>query len=285
MSAYATPIVATLLLWWLSTGVILYLDGLSRRTFALSMTGATVLFAIALWGIAATRGDTGASAAYCAFGCGLTAWGWQLVSYYMGFVTGPRKTACPPELRGWARFVEAVRTSLYHELAIIACSIALVALTWDQPNRIGFWTFVILWWMHTSAKLNLFFGAPNLSEEFLPEHLRYLVTYMTRRPMNLFFPVSVTASTVVTVLIAQKALAATSEFELVGFTILATLMFLAVAEHWFLFAPIHANALWSWGAKEAKPAASQAEINAGDCDALRVVSIEALRSPRAANQL
>ncbi|KAF0125011.1 MAG: hypothetical protein FD148_2335, partial [Methylocystaceae bacterium] len=245
MSDYAPPIVATLLLWWGSTGVLLYLDGLSRRTFVWSMACATALFALALWGIVATRSETTASSAYYAFLCGLIAWAWQLVSYYMGFITGPCKTACPPHLRGWRRFIEAVRTSLYHEIAIILCAVALVALTRNQPNQIGAWTFLILWWMHTSAKLNLYFGAPNLSEELLPEHLRYLATFMTRRPMNLFFPLSVSASTIVTVLIAQKALVATTAFELVGFTILATLMALAVAEHWFLVAPLRANALWS----------------------------------------
>jgi putative photosynthetic complex assembly protein 2 len=172
-------------------------------------------------------------------------------------------------LRGWPRFVEAVRTSLYHEIAIILCAITLVALTRNQPNQIGAWTFLILWWMHTSAKLNLYFGAPNLSEELLPEHLRYLATFMTRRPMNLFFPLSVSASTIVTVLIAQKALVATTAFELVGFTILATLMALAVAEHWFLVAPLRANALWSWGVKESCP------DEANEYDSLRIVAIEA----------
>lgn len=270
MSDYAPPIVATLLLWWGSTGVLLYLDGLSRRTFVWSMAGATALFALALWGVVATRGEMTASSAYYAFLGGLTAWAWQLVSYYMGFITGPRKTACPPQLRGWRRFVEAVRTSLYHEIAIILCAIALVALTRDQPNQIGAWTFLILWWMHTSAKLNLYFGAPNLSEELLPEHLRYLATFMTRRPMNLFFPLSVTASTIVTVLITQKALSATTDFELVGFTILATLMALAVAEHWFLVAPLRANALWSWGVKATHP--TREEKTSGS---LRAAAIEA----------
>ncbi|PPD44799.1 MAG: photosynthetic complex assembly protein 2 [Methylocystis sp.] len=286
MSAYAPPILATLLLWWLSTGVILYLDGLSRPTFVWSMAGATGLFAAALWGIAATRGQTTAASAYCAFACGLMAWAWQLVTYYMGFITGPRKTACPPGLHGWGRFVEAVRTSLYHEIAIIVCALGLLWLTLDSVNQIGLWTFLILWWMHTSAKLNLYFGAPNLSEELLPEHLRYLITFMSRRPMNLFFPLSVTASTVVTVLIAQKALAATTPFDLVGFTILATLMALAVAEHWFLVAPLHANALWSWGAKDMHPtpATSLAEDEA--CDAsLRVVAIETLSRPRIAGRI
>lgn len=274
MSAYAAPIFATLLLWWASTGVILYLDGLSRRTFGWSLAGATGLFLVALWGMSTTSAETSAASAYCAFSCGLMAWAWQLVTYYMGFITGPNGEPCPPHLQGWSRFVAAVRTSLYHEIAIIFCAILLVVMTWGQPNQIGLWTFLILWWMHTSAKLNLFFGAPNLSDELLPAHLRYLVTYMRRRPMNLFFPVSVTASTIVTVLIAQKAIAATAPFEIVGYTILATLMVLAVAEHWFLVAPLHANALWSWGVKDGRASDSE---EGREADSLSVAAIEITR--------
>jgi putative photosynthetic complex assembly protein 2 len=271
MSDYAAPIFATLLLWWASTGVILYLDGLSRRTFVWSLAGATGLFAVALWGMSATSVETSAASAYCAFCCGLMVWAWQLVTYYMGFITGPNRSPCPPNLSGWPRFIAAVGTSLYHEIAIIVGAILLVAMTWGQPNQFGLWTFLILWWMHTSAKLNLFFGAPNLSDELLPAHLRYLVTHMRRRPMNLFFPLSVTASTIVTVLIAQKAMAAATSFELVGYTILATLMVLAVAEHWFLVAPLHANALWSWGVKDNQPTEAG---DRHDGDSLRVAARE-----------
>lgn len=274
MSDYAAPIFATLILWWASTGVILYLDGLSRRTFVWSLAGATGLLVVALWGLSATRAETSAASAYCAFSCGLMVWAWQLVTYYMGFITGPNSSSCPSHLTGWSRFVAAVRTSLYHELAIIVGAFVLVAMTWGQPNQIGLWTFLILWWMHSSAKLNLFFGAPNLSDELLPAHLRYLVTYMRRRPMNLFFPVSVTVSTVVTVLIAQKAVATTAPFELVGYTILATLMVLAVAEHWFLVAPLHANALWSWGVKDMDMTETR---DRHETEALRVAAIEITR--------
>lgn len=275
MSVYAPPIAATLVMWWASTGLILYLDGLPRRTFAWSMTGSTGLFLLALWGMAATSAETSVRSAYCAFSCGIMAWAWQLVTYYMGYITGPKRAHCPPNLTGLARFIAAIGTSLYHELAILICAAALVALTWGQPNQIGLWTFLVLWWMHTSAKLNLFFGAPNLSEELLPEHLRYLVSYMSQRPMNLFFPLSVTASTIVTVLISQKAYAATSPFEIVGYTILATLMALAVAEHWFLVAPLHANALWSWGVKDAH--ASGDVEDQRSIDQLRVGAINAAR--------
>ena len=38
---------------------------------------------------------------------------------------------------------------------------------------------------------------PNLTEEFLPEHLQYLKSFLARKPMNLLFPVSVTGGTIV----------------------------------------------------------------------------------------
>lgn len=253
--AYALPIVATLFLWWASTGVILYLDNLNQRTFSLSMIAVTALLAFAVRGLVSSSGDMTEAAAYEAFACGLALWAWQIVSYYTGHITGPRKTPLEAGCRGFRRFVEAVRTSLYHELVIIGFAIAIVAATAGQPNQIGVWTFLVLWWMHSSAKLNLFFGVPNLSEELLPEHMRFLVSFMARKPMNLFFPLSVSVSTIVTVLLAQKAMSSeATAFDVVGYTILATLMALAVAEHWFLVAPFHANALWQWslGGEEGK---------------------------------
>ena len=257
METFGLPIISTLALWWTSTVAILYLDGLHRRTFAWSMTGATLLLAVALYVLATSADEATPAGAYKAFTCGIVAWGWQLVSYYMGFVTGPRTAACEAGLTGARRFVEAARTSLYHELASLTMAIGLLALTWGEPNQIGFWTFVVLWWMHLSAKLNLFFGVPNLSAELLPAHLQYLASFMARRPMNNFFPVSVTVSTVVTLYLVQGAAnGSATSFEIAGYTMLATLMALAVAEHWFLVMPIDVNALWL--ARSRKPAGAGA---------------------------
>lgn len=244
MSDYGLPILATLALWWGSTGAIFYVDNLPPRTFRYTMAAATVLVAFALWGVAATADDTRPGAVYGAFSYGLICFGWQILSFYTGFVTGPVRKPCPPELRGLTRFVEAVRTSLYHEMFTLVGAVVLLAITHGRANQLGFWTYVTLWWMHESAKLNVFFGVPNLGEEMLPQHLRYLASYMTRRPMNMFFPLSVTISTLVTAAFAARAYSATSHFEAVGFTMLGTLMALAVAEHWFLVAPLNANALW-----------------------------------------
>lgn len=261
MAAYGLPVAYTLFLWWASTGAILYLDGLNRRTFVWSMSGASALFAVSLWGLVVSGATPTSGGAYAAFACAILAWGWQLVSFYMGYVTGPRKTACDPDSTGWRQFTEAVRTSLYHELTVCLTGAIMIALTWGQPNQIGVWTFLVLWWMHQSAKLNLYFGMPNLGEEMLPPHLRYLTSYMRRKPMNLLFPFSVSVSTVVTVLLIQKAVSASAtEFEVAGFTMLATLMSLAILEHWVLVAPLPANALWGFGVKPLPRPASEPRL-------------------------
>jgi putative photosynthetic complex assembly protein 2 len=257
MTDYGLPILATLALWWGSTGAIFYVDNLPPRTYPFTLAGATALVAFALWGLAATADDTRQSAAYGAFSYGLICWGWQIVTFYTGAITGPCRMPCPQELRGLSRFVQAVRTSLYHEMSALVGAVILLAITHGRVNQIGFWTYVTLWWMHESAKLNVFFGVPNLGVEMLPERLRYLASYMTRRPMNMFFPLSVTISTIVTMWLAARAVSATTSFAASSFTMLGTLMALAVAEHWFLVAPLNGNALWGSMARR-----SPAELSA-----------------------
>jgi putative photosynthetic complex assembly protein 2 len=247
MATLGLPIFYTLLLWWLSTCVILHLDSLDSRTFRWSMIGATAILALSLWGIAKTSADATLGGAYGAFAFGLLVWGWQLISFYMGYITGPRTTAYDGELSGWRRFVEAARTSLYHELAVCLSASIIAALTWDMPNKMGLWTFLLLWWMHLSAKLNIYCGVPNLSEELLPQHLHYLKSFMRRKPMNLFFPLSVSISTVIAVFLAQGvANAQATPFDTTCGIMLATLMALAIAEHWLLVAPLQTDIIWRW---------------------------------------
>jgi hypothetical protein len=75
--------------------------------------------------------------------------------------------------------------------------------------------------------------------------------------MNLLFPVSVTAATVATVLLVWQASAAqASGFTGAGYTLLATLMGLAVLEHWLLVLPLRAERLWSWGLASRREAES-----------------------------
>ena len=259
MSQYLLPVLYTLFLWWFSTGAILYLVGLPRRTHKWTMLGATVLLGTALIGLAATRGDVRNSGAYLAFTCGLLVWGWQETAFLLGYVTGPRRTPCPPGPAGWQRAALALQAVLHHEIALIVLGMAVTAVTWGGENQTGLWTFMILWAMRQSAKLNVFLGVRNLNEAFLPVHLKYMQTYFTRKSMNALFPVSVALSTVVAAVIWEAAfVAGITGFEATALTFAAILLSLAILEHWFLVLPIPSETLWNWGlrSRDAAPAES-----------------------------
>ena len=67
--------------------------------------------------------------------------------------------------------------------------------------------------------------------------------------MNFLFPVSVSASTIVTVMLAQKYAAAEDAFQSTSFALLTSLLALAVLEHWFMVLPLPSERLWNWALK------------------------------------
>jgi putative photosynthetic complex assembly protein 2 len=245
---YGFPILFSLFVWWFSTGIIVYLDGLPPRTFRWSMIGGTLVLLVAYYGLAISAADASVHGAYLAFTCGLLAWGWHEMSLYMGVVTGPRREGCPPGATTGQRFHFALMATLHHELAILVSAAIILAVTWGGANQVGTWTFMILWGMRQSAKLNVFLGVRNLNEQFLPKHLRYLGSYLVQKPMNLLFPLSVTVSSVISGLLVSAA-AYADGFTAVGLTFLATMMILANLEHWFLVLPIPVEKLWNWSLK------------------------------------
>jgi putative photosynthetic complex assembly protein 2 len=247
MATHGLPVLCTLLFWWLGTALVLWLCRLPEATYRWSLPGAALLAAASLYGIAASSAQASAAAAYFAFACAVALWGCLEMSYYTGAVTGPRGEPCPADSNDWQRFGLAVQTSLYHELAVIAAGAGVTWLAGGGENQVGVWTFMILWWMRWSAKLNLFLGVPNLYESFLPERLRYLRSYMVKRRINLLFPVSVSVPAVVVGILAQHAgLPGASAFEAAGASLLAALLALAVLEHWFFVLPLPEFAFWGW---------------------------------------
>jgi putative photosynthetic complex assembly protein 2 len=244
--SYLLPMAFALFLWWFSTGLIFYLDQLPVRTFKWTMAGATAVLAAALYAIWASAGDQSAFAVYAAFTAGLLAWGWQEVSLYTGFVTGPRKHACGAGCSGWRHFGHAIAVNLWHEVAIVVVAVVILSLTWDVPNQWGLWVYLLLWAMHLSARLNVFLGVRNVSEEFVPPHMAVLKSFLTRKPMNLLFPFSITAATAGTLLLFQQALAAETMADRTGYSLLAALAGLAVLEHWLLMLPLPVEKLWRW---------------------------------------
>jgi len=254
----AWAFVYTLFAWWFSTGAILYLDGLPKHTFRHTMGWTTVLLGGALWGLVHTRGDTSVAGAYCAFTCALLVWAWQEVAFLLGWVTGPRRTACPLGAQGWRRFGFALQAVLYHEFALIVLAIAVWACVGDGANRTGWWTFLALWGMRQSAKLNVFLGVRNLGENFLPDHLAYLKSYFQRRPMNVLFPFSVTVATATAVAVWWSLLEAGSPYAggaAVGLALVGSLLALGALEHWLLVLPLPTEALWRWGLRSHAPPA------------------------------
>ncbi len=248
MYEYGLPALFAVGIWWFSTGAILFLVGLPRRTYRACLAVASVLSAASLYGLAATAHDPSVTGAYLAFGCGILVWGWHEIAFLTGAVTGPNIKPALQETTGWRRFCNALLAILYHELAILATAGMVLALTWGGINQVGAWTFMILWLMRLSAKLNLFFGVPNVPDEFLPAHLAYLKSHFRRRPTNLFLPFSLGVSAVITALLVANILApAASGFEAVSGTLLATLLVLAVLEHCFFVIPVPVAEIWSWG--------------------------------------
>jgi putative photosynthetic complex assembly protein 2 len=246
MQGYVYPTLYALFIWWFSTGVIIYLDGLPLRTFRWTLFGATGLMLMSLAGVFATRDDTSVTGAYLAFTYSMLIWAWLEVTFYLGFITGVRRKPCAAGCNGWRHFVHAVHANLYHELLTLGFAVLMLLLTWDHENRIGLWTYVLMWLMTLSAKLNVFFGVRNLNEEFLPDHLAFLRSFFRKKPINVFFPFSVTFGTMFWVIMIQQAIdPAATTFVTVGMMLVGAQMAVAILEHWLLVLPLPAN-LWQW---------------------------------------
>jgi len=241
---------AACLVWWGATGLILSLVGLPERTYRWSMLCATLLAIGALGVVAATRSADSIEASVAAFAAALVVWGAIEMALLMGYVVGPRRTVCPREARGWIRFKLCWRALAHHELALAGALLLIAALTWGNTNKLAFYAFALLWIMRLSAKLNIFLGVSNAGQELLPARIAYLRTYFAHAPMNLLFPLSVTAGSALVAGLSAAALRTdVSPAEAAGSALLATFAALAVLEHWFLILPLPSTALWPWAVR------------------------------------
>jgi putative photosynthetic complex assembly protein 2 len=254
MTEFAVPGAYAVMVWWFTTGVILFLDGLPRTTFRWSMGTATLLLPVAGYLVYSGGNDLNVAGAYTAFTCAILIWGWLEMSFLMGFITGPRTHACLERCSGWRHFLHASQAIIYNEIATLAGAALIGLATWQAPNRVALWTYLILWTMRLSAKLNLFFGVPNLGDKFLPPHLQYLKGFFRKRSMNFLFPLSVTASTVGVWILFQRYLAADDAFNATGYALIVSLLALAVLEHWFMVLPLPSEKMWKWAMRSPGPA-------------------------------
>jgi putative photosynthetic complex assembly protein 2 len=242
---YVAPILFALGTWWFSTVLMMWRSKRAEPGCRSTMVVMTLLAVAGLVLIVVTRNWTGMAGAYLAFVGGLALWAWHEMSYFLGMVTGPRPAACPPGVSGARRFSLGVQASLWHELAVVATALVLAWITWDAANLFGTLTFGVLWIMRWSAKLNIFLGVRNLHEEFWPDHLRYLGSYVHTAPMNALFPVSMIGGGIALAWMIQQAInAAGPGLEQAGWMLVATLMALALLEHVLMFLRVPDEVLW-----------------------------------------
>jgi putative photosynthetic complex assembly protein 2 len=213
--------------------------------------------------------DPSVGGAYTAFSCAILVWGWLEMAFLMGYITGPRKSACATPCSGWRHFLHASQAVIYNELATALATGAVYFMSLGMPNRLALWTILILWTMRISAKLNLFFGVPNLGEGFLPAHLQYLKSFFRKRAMNFLFPLSITASTVALALLIERYASADGDFQSVSYALSASLLSLAVLEHWFMVLPLPSERLWAWALRAERPARRRSQLSASDSAAPR----------------
>ncbi len=249
------------LAWWLSTGLVLLLNRQGSLARRMSLLGVSLLAFISLLLLPERSEDRTALGALLGFGQGLVLWAWLEMTYLMGVVTGPRKAPCPEEAGSGQRFWLGLQTSLYHELSVIALVLSVLFLSGSGSNQVATATVISLWLMRWSAKLNLFLGVRNYNSDWFPKELQYLDSYTRRAPMNLLFPLSVTAGTAAAVLLLAQAMATTDPFLRAADLLVSALLSLAVLEHWFLMYPFGESVLWRWALDEPKESAPLASVH------------------------
>lgn len=248
-SDFIPPFLFALFVWWFSTGAVLWLVRRPVEQEATVVASMTLVLGASCAGLIMLGPIDTTAAAYLSFLCGLGVWGFHEALFLMGVVTGPRPAPCPQGATGWRRFHYATMAVLYHEIALAVTALALLGLTWGQPNQAAALTFALLFVMRLSAKFNIFLGVPNLTDEFFPVRLEHLKSYLLKRPMNLLFPVSVAGSfALLWALLAHVEVAPTDSAAKATALLLFALGALALLEHAFMILPVPDAVLWRWAA-------------------------------------
>lgn len=236
-------------LWWLSTGLVLRaVDPQAGRQRG-AMAVASLLLLCGVAGVVITRDMATPLGAYLAFVSVLLVWAWQEVAFLLGLVTGPNRSPCPP-VAGWRRAWYAFTAIAHHEIALLLLAAAVLLPSLGAPNQVAAQTWLVLWIMRLSAKLNIFLGVKNFYEPFLPASLHYLLSYFSRKRFNVLFPFSVGVATVIAVLVWAAAVRADSAFTETAMGLVGSLLVLAIVEHWLLILPMPPQSLWRWALRE-----------------------------------
>ncbi|MBU3738846.1 MAG: DUF3623 domain-containing protein [Rhodoferax sp.] len=244
-SSIAGAVITALISWWLGTGAILWLVRLPARRFKTSMTLLTQLWLASVLVAAWSMRDDSVLATYAGFVSVIVMWGWHELAFLSGWITGPRTQPLDEGATGWRRFQQSVLVLLYHELALVANFLLLWLMQLGQPNPVALCTFGLLWCMRLSSKLNLYFGVPHLGEQYLPDGLGYLASYFRRSRVTACFYLTMVLSSGAWLWLVfevqRGAMGVTTSW-----TLLATLLGLAIVEHLLMAFSMPLQRLWGW---------------------------------------
>lgn len=234
--------------WWLGTGAILWLVRLPASSFRWSMFALSFLLGLSLWTSAISMRTHSVGHVYIGFVSVIAMWSWHEMAFLTGWLAGPRRVALETGLQFQQRFGQSVMAILYHELALLINFFVLLVLQQGQPNHVALCTYALLWCMRLSAKLNLFFGVPQVGAQYLPVHLRYLGSYFKTAPVSPFFYLTMllsvaTWSWMVWALHSGEVLINT------GWVLLSSLLGLAIVEHVLMVFALPLQRLWGWAMK------------------------------------
>lgn len=246
-SGHILPVLVTVAIWFLATGMIAWLDNRERATFPRSLMLAAAVGLAGLAAILVAMHWAEVWAVYLGFLGALMVWSWHEIAFLTGASAGPRRVDCPPGLVGWERFSHASATLIYHEIALALTALMLIILSWFAANQVGAMTFALLYALRLSAKLNIYAGVPNSATDILPAHLAYLKTYYGPKRLGAGLLLSVAAIAALAAWIGAQAMAAPAgSAEAVGASLLFALAALGAIEHLFLALPFRDGALWGW---------------------------------------
>ncbi len=234
--------------WWLGTGAILWLVRLPTYTFRWSMFFLSFLLGLSLWTASISMRSHSVLNAYIGFVSVIAMWSWHEMAFLTGWLAGPRRIALDPGLSLNRRFGQSVMALLYHEVALLFNFGVLLALQQGQPNHVALCTYALLWCMRLSAKLNLFFGVPQVGEQYLPAHLRYIGSYFKSGRISPFFFFTIALSVVVWTWMVWELQTGAVTIS-TGWVLLSSLLGLAIIEHVLMVVALPLQRLWGWAMK------------------------------------
>ena len=245
------PILVAVLVWWVSTGILIWLVGRSEPARMAAAVGLSLIVVGATFAVVELRENSSVLGIYAGFLVGIAMWAWHEAMLLFGYISGPRRSDCPTGLNSWERFKVSTQTVIHHEVLIALHAVLIIWLSLAGTNQVAAATFVLLWGMRISAKLLIFFGAPNASHHFLPMHLKYLSTYFNTRRRTRAFPIFlVLTSAVACFLLYNGLIHQAGTVDAIASLLLGTLALLAVFEHIALILPIPDQRLWAWAVRK-----------------------------------